>query len=197
MRPEDFEPIAAAPDAADFIFIGELRELKGVDVFIEALALLEAEGHAARAHSSSARRRPEDARRYRDLANATVKKHRVAFMPPMPAREAFALARTVVLPSRAESLPYVVLEAAAAGMPLIATDVGGVPEIFEGEASAAGHAGRCQPRLPPRCEARLPRPERMAAEAMLRRGRVEQKFSLAVSVAADRRYLPGCARSAL
>ena len=34
------------------------------------------------------------------------------------------------MPSRAESLPYIVLEAAAAGVPLIATRVGGMPEIF-------------------------------------------------------------------
>jgi hypothetical protein len=38
----------------------------------------------------------------------------VGFRPPMPAREAFALARTLVVPSRAESMPYIVLEAAAA-----------------------------------------------------------------------------------
>jgi glycosyltransferase involved in cell wall biosynthesis len=48
----------------------------------------------------------------------------------MPAREAFALGRIVAMPSRAESLPYVVLEAAAAGKPLIAPKVGGIPEIF-------------------------------------------------------------------
>ena len=36
----------------------------------------------------------------------------------------------LVVPSRAESLPYIVLEAAGARMPLIATDVGGIPEIF-------------------------------------------------------------------
>jgi glycosyltransferase involved in cell wall biosynthesis len=36
----------------------------------------------------------------------------------------------MVIPSRAESLPYVILEAAAAGVPIISTRVGGIPEIF-------------------------------------------------------------------
>lgn len=40
------------------------------------------------------------------------------------------MGRMLVIPSRAESLPYVVLEAAAAGLPIIATNVGGMPEIF-------------------------------------------------------------------
>ena len=48
----------------------------------------------------------------------------------MPAHEALALGRIMVVPSRAESLPYVVLEAVAAGKPLIACRVGGIPEIY-------------------------------------------------------------------
>jgi glycosyltransferase involved in cell wall biosynthesis len=36
----------------------------------------------------------------------------------------------MVVPSRAESLPYVVLEAAGARIPMVATNVGGIPEIF-------------------------------------------------------------------
>jgi len=51
-------------------------------------------------------------------------------VPPTPARKAFAFGRILVVPSRAESFPYIVLEAAAAGKPLIATHVGGIPDIF-------------------------------------------------------------------
>ncbi len=36
----------------------------------------------------------------------------------------------MVVPSRSELPPYVVLEAAGAGLPLVATQVGGIPEIF-------------------------------------------------------------------
>ncbi|RTL69003.1 MAG: glycosyltransferase, partial [Hyphomicrobiales bacterium] len=54
---------------------------------------------------------------------------RIRFPGPMPAREAFKLGRALVVPSRAESFPYVVLEAGAAGVPLISTNVGGIPEI--------------------------------------------------------------------
>jgi glycosyltransferase involved in cell wall biosynthesis len=73
----------------------------------------------------------------------------VRFVGSMPARSAFALGRQLVVPSRAESLPYVVLEAAAAGIPLIATNVGGIAEIFgpdtsslipPGDAHALAHA---------------------------------------------------------
>jgi len=179
LRLQDFDPITAKPDPADFLFIGELREIKGVNVLIEALALLEAEGRAPRALvvGPSA---PEEERRYRDLASARLERGGVEFLPPMPAREAFALARTVVLPSRAESLPYVVLEAAAAAMPLIATRVGGIPEIFEGETERLIEPGDAHA-LAHALDAALDQPEAMAAEAVLRQERVAENFSLAAS----------------
>jgi glycosyltransferase involved in cell wall biosynthesis len=48
----------------------------------------------------------------------------------MAARDAFAEGRILVVPSRSESLPYIVLEAAGAHKPIIATRVGGMAEIF-------------------------------------------------------------------
>jgi len=179
LTPEDFTKIAHAPDAADFLLLGELRDLKGTDVFIEALGILESEGRNVRA-AIVGPALPAEAERYRALANQRVRKHRVAFHAPMPARQAFALARNVVVPSRAESLPYLVLEAAAAGMPLIATNVGGIPEIFAGETERLVSPGDAAA-LAAAMRAALDAPGRLATEAMLRRERVEQKFSLATS----------------
>jgi glycosyltransferase involved in cell wall biosynthesis len=61
---------------------------------------------------------------------------RVRFVGAKPARAAFAMGRLLVIPSRAESLPYIVLEAAAAGVAFLTTEVGGIPEIFGPDAGA-------------------------------------------------------------
>ena len=72
----------------------------------------------------------DDLPRYRAQVKQLGLDGRVTFFPPMPAREAFALAGLAVVPSRAEAMPYIVLETLAAGKPMIATAVGGIPEIF-------------------------------------------------------------------
>ena len=48
----------------------------------------------------------------------------------------YAAADVVVLPSHSEGSPYVLLEAMAANVPIVATAVGGVPEMVEDEESA-------------------------------------------------------------
>jgi len=123
----EFEPIAPNAEAADFVFVGELRALKGVHVLIEALGKLAAAGRSARAIIVGS---GPDARALAALARARGADTLVRFQEPLPARDAFRLGRLLVVPSLAESLPYVVLEAAAAAVPLLATSVGGIPEIF-------------------------------------------------------------------
>ncbi len=126
-RHEFYEPMLA-DDAVDFVFIGELRYLKGVDVLLEALAAHQAvfPGRALIVGSG-----PDEASLKR-LARRLGLNSRVSFSGAQSARSAFARARCVVVPSRADSFPYIVLEAAAAQMPLIATDVCGIPEIVAG-----------------------------------------------------------------
>lgn len=126
--PEELQPVVAVAGAKDFLFIGELRHLKGVDVLLEALALLNRE-HPVSAVIVGA---GPDADTFGAQATTLGLDHVVTFTGAMPARQAFPLGRVLVMPSRAESLPYVALEAAGAGLPLIATRVGGMPEIVAG-----------------------------------------------------------------
>lgn len=128
LQPRDFDPYRPSPDAADFLFVGELRQLKGVDILLEALTRLAVE-RPVRAVIVGA---GPDAAKFHSLAGNLALGGEVDFPGAMPAQSAFKLGRCLVVPSRAESMPYIVLEAAAAGMPLIATDVGGIPEIVDG-----------------------------------------------------------------
>lgn len=73
----------------------------------------------------------------------------------------YGLADLLVLPSHSEGSPNVVLEALAAGLPILATAVGGVPEILTHEQTGL----LVPPRDPPAMAAAL---ERLSAEPALR-----------------------------
>ena len=133
LKKEEFIPVASNIDAADFLYIGMMRDLKGPDLFIDALPLVEQSiGRNISAHMVGD---GPDTDRYIDRVKSLGLDDRVKFHPPMPAREAFAKARIVVVPSRAESMPYIVLETIAAAKPLVVTNVGGISEIFKGDTS--------------------------------------------------------------
>lgn len=168
----EFQPVVPAEDIAEFLFIGELRMLKGVSTLIEAASFL---SQPVRIRIVGA---GPDRAEFEKMAAEATGKATTEFMGAMPAREAFRLARVVVMPSWHESLPYVALEAAAAGLPLIATKVGGVPEIF----------GSLSPRLVPPGDApaltaamtrALADQAALTADAVMLRARVQEFFSVA------------------
>jgi glycosyltransferase involved in cell wall biosynthesis len=128
----EFEPVAFEAGAADLLYIGMMRDLKGPDLFIDALPAVEA--RLGRQVTAVMVGDGEYLSRYKAETGRLGLAARVRFLAPMPARRAFALGRVIVVPSRAEAMPYIVLEALAAGLPMVATAVGGIPEIF-GEGS--------------------------------------------------------------
>jgi glycosyltransferase involved in cell wall biosynthesis len=168
----EFAPVPPAADASDVVFVGELRRLKGVDVLIEALSLLNEGGRPVSATIVGSG--PEAAEfqalaRARGLADVT-------FPGAMPAREAFARGRLLIVPSRAESLPYIVLETAAAGLPMLATSVGGIPEIFGPHSSRLLPAGDAA-KLAEAIRGALADPAAARTSAQALRERVRSEFS--------------------
>jgi len=134
IKDAEFETIGTEPSAPDFLYIGMLRDLKGPDVFIDAFA--RTERVVGRPLSALMVGDGPDRDRYQAMMAERGLGRRIQMRPAMPAREAFAMAKIVVVPSRAEAMPYIVLEALAAGKPVIASRVGGIPEVL-GDTSAA------------------------------------------------------------
>lgn len=125
LKRHEFYESMLADDAADFVFVGRLVKRKGVEVFLEALAAHQTifPGRAIIVGSGP------DEKHLKRVARKLGLTSNVVFSGPQPARTAFSRARCVVVPSLAESFPYIVLEAAAAQMPIIATNAGGIPEM--------------------------------------------------------------------
>jgi glycosyltransferase involved in cell wall biosynthesis len=172
----EFEPVRQDADAAELLFIGELRHLKGVDVLLTALHLLHQHG-APRPRLVVVGDGP-DRDEFVALAARLGLETAVSFPGAMSARQAFALGRLLVVPSRAESFPYIVLEAGAAGLPMIASKVGGIPEIVADTPSVLVPPGDAEA-LALAIASALADPGVMASTAAALRERVRQRFTVA------------------
>ena len=123
----EFAPVIKADDAADLVYVGEFRNIKGADLLLDAVAKLRGAGHPVTLTLGGDGEETE-------TLKAQVQRlglgEAVRFIGHVNARYGFSKGSLLVVPSRGDSMPYVVIEAAAAGIPMIAANVGGNPEIF-------------------------------------------------------------------
>jgi glycosyltransferase involved in cell wall biosynthesis len=124
--PDEFSAIKPDKDAADVLYMGDMRHIKGVDVLLKALALVQRK----RAVTACLVGDGPDFSEFKGLAESLGLGTAVTFPGRQPTAQALKRGRLLVLPSRAESFPYVTLEAVAGRVPLIASDVGGIAEIL-------------------------------------------------------------------
>ncbi|HEU4928899.1 MAG TPA: glycosyltransferase family 4 protein, partial [Candidatus Krumholzibacteria bacterium] len=121
--------LGLADDDVVLIAVGSLKPIKGVDVLLHAMAPL-------------VRKQPRlrlvvvgdgpDRSALESLARELSMADRVSFLGLRADVDVvLRAADALVLPSRTEALPTVLLEAMASGLPVVATRVGGVPEIVE------------------------------------------------------------------
>jgi glycosyltransferase involved in cell wall biosynthesis len=122
-------PQAREGDAPLVLYVGNLLPVKGLDVLTQACDQLAQRGvrfDCRLIGQGPMKRALEKQIRERGL------QERVKLLGPRPLEELpawYRAASLLVLPSYSEGVPNVVLEASACGTPVVATGVGGVPEI--------------------------------------------------------------------
>ena len=131
----DPAPLRCGGDAAALLCVAAVTRHKGHDLLVDALSRV-AEKNWRCTVVGSLGREPgfvADLRATIERAGLTDRIELVGVRTGIELQSAYAAADLLVHPSRAESYGMVVAEALAHGLPVIATEVGGVPE-------ALGHA---------------------------------------------------------
>src|SRR6201996_1185524 len=123
----EFDPVVKADDATDVVYVGEFRHIKGADLLVDAVARLRAGKKPATLTLGGDGEESEHLKA--QIARLGLG-DAVRFIGHVKARYGFSKGSLLVVPSRGDSMPYVVIEAAAAGIPMLAANVGGIPEIF-------------------------------------------------------------------
>ena len=113
------------------IYIGRLIKIKGIDILLEALKSVIKQINAINAYligSGELLPRLQETAKKAEIDN---KIHFPGSQPPESISDWLNAADIFVLPSLSEGRPNVILEALACGTPILATEVGGIPELIK------------------------------------------------------------------
>jgi glycosyltransferase involved in cell wall biosynthesis len=170
---DEFDVVLRAADATDLVYLGDFMPSSGVDLLIGAMALLYADGKPV---TLTVAGEGEHMQALQAQVERLGLSHAVRFIGHVKARHGFSRGKLLVVPSRVASMPYVVIEAAAAGIPMIAANVGGIPEIVGPHPDvlfAPNNVGA----LADAIELALENPDTAQAQARLVRERIFLHFS--------------------
>lgn len=124
----DVEP-TTVPDTARLVCVGRICEQKGQLLLIEAVARVRDQGHAVRLIlAGDGDMRPHAEQR---IAQLNLEDHVTitGWIDATRVREEILNCRALVLPSFAEGLPVVIMEAMALARPVLSTYIAGIPEL--------------------------------------------------------------------
>ncbi|NND02061.1 MAG: glycosyltransferase [Acidimicrobiia bacterium] len=122
----DVADVTGSP--AEVLFVGSLIDRKGVDILLEVAADLPSESVKLTIVGDG----PLEAE-VRKVADANGAVEALGVRPPSEVASLMLKASALVLPSRSEGRPFVIMEAMAAGLPVIATDIPGSRELVQHE----------------------------------------------------------------
>ena len=133
--PREFapRPFRADPDPFQIACVGQLAPVKGQHMLLAAMELLAREGR--RVLLRIAGDGPDRAGLEQDIASRNLAHHVVmeGFLNQDKLRELYAECDALALPSFAEGIPVVLMEAMAMEIPCVATWITGIPEIIRHE----------------------------------------------------------------
>ncbi|UZE51949.1 glycosyltransferase family 4 protein [Rhodopseudomonas sp. P2A-2r] len=170
---DEFDPIETADDATGLVYVGEFRHIKGADLLIDAVAQLRAHGRPVTLTLGGD---GEETAALKAQVQRLGLTEAVRFIGHIKPRYGFSKGRLLVVPSRGDSMPYVVIEAAAAAMPIIAANTGGIPEIFDSHTDALFTAGNVNA-MAEAIRTAIDAPEAARARADALRERISLHFS--------------------
>lgn len=139
----------SASDPFRIGFVGRIAAIKDLKSLIRAFDLLQRRGIDFEAELLGPMDEEEDyARECRELVQALGLGARVSFPGRVQVKEYLPCYDVLVLSSISEGLPFVILEANCAGIPVVSTEVGAVRDLLEGrgeEDRALGPSGLVVP----------------------------------------------------
>ena len=182
VEPERYD--AGPAQGQGMLFVGRLAAAKGVPVLIEAMARIRArcpEAHLTLIGDGPDRARLEEQVRRAGLQDAV---RFLGYRSQDEVAEALREAALFVLPSFAEGVPVVLMEAMAARRAVVATRIAGIPELVEDGVSGVIVPPGDGDALADAVCAVLSDPDRAARMGAQGRARVQAEFDIRTEAAA-------------